>query len=69
MEITELSQVSTIIIAVCSFTGLILGLHMCRLGKRIRNVTLCKSCLEIRQFTPEESTRGSLEIAIVVDEN
>lgn len=56
IDLPSLAQVSSIIIACCSVTGLIMGIHLCHLNKNIKQMNLCGRCFTVTQFSREQST-------------
>lgn len=55
IELVSVAQVGTLIIASCSVVGLMMGIHICRLGKNIKHMNMCGHCFTITQFSRETS--------------
>lgn len=56
IDLSIISQVSTVVIAICSVVGLVVGIHHCRLNKNIKQMNLCGHCFAVTQFSRDGLT-------------
>lgn len=51
VELVHVAQVATIVIACCSISALIMGIHLCQMSKSIKRMNICGRCITITQFS------------------
>lgn len=50
LQLVEVSQVASIVIACCSVSALIMGIHLCQF-RNIKHMNLCGHCFTMTQFS------------------